>query len=269
MDEDEVVDLTGRKRRLDDLSVDERLQRSRERNREHARRTRQRKKAQLATLQGRVTQLQEEGGRLARALDDCSAANLLLGLARESPEASVRKLPAPYAAPRYTPTALAAAMGAGEDGAPMASAPSRSNSRSPSAETESADDDDTTSHKSGDTGDDKAPSPSPSSASKPTIHWKNGYSLTAAGERVDLSPAELDTMRRERNRLHAKMTRDRKKIYVETLSRAVADLEAENARVRSSLSRQFNRTVGEPARYDARANEYEAYADDDETPVSW
>ena len=40
-----VIDLSSSKKRgLADLSQDERLQRSRERNREHARRTRQRKK---------------------------------------------------------------------------------------------------------------------------------------------------------------------------------------------------------------------------------
>ena len=52
-----------KKRRLEGMSVEDRLRRSRERNREHARRTRQRKKAQLQTLQSRVAELQEEGRR--------------------------------------------------------------------------------------------------------------------------------------------------------------------------------------------------------------
>lgn len=86
-----VIDLSGdreddgltnqKKRKLEDLSHEERQQRrqvfqlsrcpccvryvmrpprSRERNREHARRTRMRKKAQLATLQLRVAELQTE-----------------------------------------------------------------------------------------------------------------------------------------------------------------------------------------------------------------
>lgn len=84
---------------------------------------------------------------------------------------------------------------------------------------------------------------------KPTIHWKNGYTLDGDGRRRDLSPGELDQMRRERNRLHAKMTRDRKKVYIETLSRAVADLEDENRRVREALAHQLNATVVEPERY--------------------
>ena len=48
-----------KKRRLEGMSVEDRLRRSRERNREHARRTRQRKKAQLQTLQSRFAELQE------------------------------------------------------------------------------------------------------------------------------------------------------------------------------------------------------------------
>ena len=69
-----------KKRRLEGMSVEDRLRRSRERNREHARRTRQRKKAQLQTLQSRVAELQEEGRRLEEAFKDCSTANILLGL---------------------------------------------------------------------------------------------------------------------------------------------------------------------------------------------
>ena len=57
-----------KKRRLEGMSVEDRLRRSRERNREHARRTRQRKKAQLQTLQSRVAELQEEGRRLGKLL---------------------------------------------------------------------------------------------------------------------------------------------------------------------------------------------------------
>merc|ERR1739848_331039 len=81
---------------------------------------------------------------------------------------------------------------------------------------------------------------------KPTIHWKSGYVLDSRGARKDLSPAELDKMRRERNRLHAKMTRDRKKVYIETPTRAVTDLVDENRAVRRALALQLDATVGEP-----------------------
>lgn len=85
--------------------------------------------------------------------------------------------------------------------------------------------------------------------SKPTIHWKNGYTLDRDGQRRDLTPNELDNMRRERNRLHAKMTRDRKKLYIETLSRAVSNLEDENRRVRDALNLQLNACKQEPDCY--------------------
>lgn len=86
-------------------------------------------------------------------------------------------------------------------------------------------------------------------SSKQTIHWKNGYTLDRDGQRRDLTPNELDRMRRERNRLHAKMTRDRKKLYIETLSKAVTNLEDENRRVRDALNVQLNACKQEPSCY--------------------
>ena len=252
-----VIDLSAssKKRGLADLSQDERLQRSRERNREHARRTRQRKKAQLQTLQSRVQELQDEGARLEAALQDCSTANILLGL---SNPAIARPVAAAFARERVTNSDLAAAMNETEDepSSPRSAFGERDDdehtvravSRSTSAASDRfADNQDASSS-------DGADEPCVASAkgalgAKPTIHWKNGYTLDGDGRRRDLSPGELDQMRRERNRLHAKMTRDRKKVYIETLSRAVADLEDENRRVREALAHQLNATVVEPERY--------------------
>ena len=256
-DPSHVIDLsmTSKKRGLADLSQDERLQRSRERNREHARRTRQRKKAQLQTLQSRVQELQDEGARLEAALQDCSTANILLGL---SNPAIARPVAAAFARERVTNSDLAAAMNETEDepSSPRSAIGERDDyehtvhavSRSTSAASDRfADNQDASSS-------DGADEPCVASAkgalgAKPTIHWKNGYTLDGDGRRRDLSPGELDQMRRERNRLHAKMTRDRKKVYIETLSRAVADLEDENRRVREALAHQLNATVVEPERY--------------------
>mmetsp|Transcript_36505 Transcript_36505/g.123589 ORF Transcript_36505/g.123589 Transcript_36505/m.123589 type:complete len:275 (+) Transcript_36505:283-1107(+) len=251
-----VIDLSAssKKRGLADLSQDERLQRSRERNREHARRTRQRKKAQLQTLQSRVQELQDEGARLEAALQDCSTANILLGL---SNPAIARPVAAAFARERVTNSDLAAAMNETEDepSSPRSAFGERDDdehtvravSRSTSAASDRFDNQDASSS-------DGADEPCVASAkgalgAKPTIHWKNGYTLDGDGRRRDLSPGELDQMRRERNRLHAKMTRDRKKVYIETLSRAVADLEDENRRVREALAHQLNATVVEPERY--------------------
>jgi len=57
-----------------------RLARSRERNREHARRTRLRKKAQLETLQSKVKGLEAERQVLKQKIEECSIASILLGL---------------------------------------------------------------------------------------------------------------------------------------------------------------------------------------------
>ena len=67
-----------------DVNVDvhsgERLTKSRERNREHARRTRLRKKAQMQDLQLRMQQLEAERKVLKQSIEECSIASILLGL---------------------------------------------------------------------------------------------------------------------------------------------------------------------------------------------
>lgn len=61
--------------------AEQRMARSRERNREHARRTRLRKKAQLEALQSKVKGLQAESNVLKQSLEECSIASILVGLA--------------------------------------------------------------------------------------------------------------------------------------------------------------------------------------------
>ena len=57
-----------------------RLSRSRERNREHARRTRLRKKVQLDALQQKVKMLEAEARILCQTIEECSIASILVGL---------------------------------------------------------------------------------------------------------------------------------------------------------------------------------------------
>jgi len=59
---------------------DDRRHRNRERNKEHARKTRVRKKEQLQALKARVNELEEEGRRLKQSIQECSVASILLGL---------------------------------------------------------------------------------------------------------------------------------------------------------------------------------------------
>lgn len=62
-----------------------RIQRCRERNREHARRTRLRKKVALHELQTKITQLQATMASLQQRQQDQSIASILLGLNNKSP----------------------------------------------------------------------------------------------------------------------------------------------------------------------------------------
>lgn len=62
----------------------QRIARSRERNREHARRTRLRKKALLHDLQLRIEQLEAEKTALRQSIEECSIASILLGLSGNS-----------------------------------------------------------------------------------------------------------------------------------------------------------------------------------------
>lgn len=48
---------------------------------------------------------------------------------------------------------------------------------------------------------------------------------------------------RERNRMHAKMTRDRKKNFISTIEKTIADLERDNKRMRETLEKQANHQI--------------------------
>ena len=50
-----------------------------------------------------------------------------------------------------------------------------------------------------------------------TVNWKEGYVVEPDGSKRQLSAEELENLRRERNRMHAKMTRDRKKNLITTI----------------------------------------------------
>jgi hypothetical protein len=74
-----VVPTRGKNKNTPD-DANTRLARSRDRNREHARRTRIRKKAQLAALQTKVARLEAERVTLRQSIEECSIAGILLGL---------------------------------------------------------------------------------------------------------------------------------------------------------------------------------------------
>ena len=71
-----------------------------------------------------------------------------------------------------------------------------------------------------------------------TVNWKEGVVVdAAAGTRRKLSADELEAMRRERARVHARMTRERKKNLVFGLEQQVHSLEAKVRDQRRDLAR--------------------------------
>ena len=64
----------------DDDNAEKRIARSRERNREHARRTRLRKKAQIEHLKTEVQDLEAENKHLKQSIEECNIASILLGI---------------------------------------------------------------------------------------------------------------------------------------------------------------------------------------------
>jgi len=204
--------------------AEDRLARSRERNREHARRTRLRKKAQLRALQSRVKQLQEEGRILRQTVEECSVASILLGLssgagpkaatdaAGDDIDAVSSERSSPYAA-NFDTTLGGKRKRFLLDSSDRSPRPMKLRINGKLTEI------------GGDNG-------------KAHINWKTGVFCDEDGKEMQLSPEELEELRRERNRMHAKMTRDRKKTFISAVEKTIADLERENERMREILAQQ-------------------------------
>lgn len=248
------VDGAGKRRRL---TAEERLQRSRERNQLHARKTRQRKKAQLQLLMNRSADLQAEQQRLRQAITDRRTASILLGMSG-SEDAQADGETSKNKASRDHPPALAAMSG-----------------RMPRAGMLAALESDDTGEGSGkgaggngsdDLGSENTESTAGTSSSGRTTLSESTSSDGAIGggdggvesaaeklpkvgnpgdterllelsqkTRSECTPEELEQIRRERNRMHAKRTRDRKKLHLEATEGMIARLEQENRKLRDSM----------------------------------
>jgi len=202
----------------DEEDAEERLAKSRDRNREHARRTRLRKKAQLQCLQNKVKELENESRLLRQTLEECSIASILLGLSGNNKDNDDDLLGINSCLTRTNKDRKFFTMNG-------------KRKRFVSDE--------------GDIG----PQPMKlvikgqttlvgGGGGKAHINWKTGVYLDEHGDQQQLSPDELDTLRRERNRMHAKMTRDRKKLYISSVEKTIAELENENSNMRELLAKQ-------------------------------
>ncbi len=202
-----------------DQVVDEadRISRNRERNKEHARKTRLRKKEQLQALKTRVTELEAEGMRLKQEVEACNVASILVGLSsgNVTDDGIVKTSASPSS------TSFGAYLSGGKrkrftsiDGEDSSPAPMKLNIKGQITLV-------------GGSGNE----------SKTQIDWKSGVYYDQNGIRQQLTQSELEDLRRERNRMHAKMTRDRKKCYVASIKRVISKLEEENRHLRESLTK--------------------------------
>jgi len=187
---------------------EERLAKSRERNREHARRTRLRKKSQLQELQHKIKDLEAERKVLKQSVEECSIASILLNLSGNG---------------------LDKAQSEGLSQA-LSSQESTTNGQPPKKRKRSASESSdlvitingkqTTIRGNG----------------KTHVNWKTGIYTNEDGAQITLTVEELEALRRERNRRHAKMTRDRKKMFLSSIKDSIAKMEEENNRMRFVLA---------------------------------
>lgn len=194
-------------------SQNERLQRSRERNKMHARKTRQRKKEHMQILEARVEELKKGQINLKLQINEKNTANILLGMfavhSREENgvhiDAKVEEL-----------------MNRATEDIPDASKipelpalilPGQHNKRRGQS--------------------------APGNEQLATTQYPNdGIDYELLGkDRSRCTPAELDKIRRERNRMHAKRTRDRKRIFMEKMEEMILQLESENGLLQQQLER--------------------------------
>lgn len=181
---------------------------SRERNRVHARKTRQRKKAQMESLQSKAEHLKKEQIQLKLSINEKNTASILCALFAKD------KDDCPGEDPR-----IEALLRRSTDDIPDSS---------------------------------KLPALRPLILPSGAQHFKKNQTSTLTTDQAELpddgidyellgkdrskcSPAELDQIRKERNRMHAKRTRDRKRLFMEEMTEMCRALEEENTLLRHHL----------------------------------
>jgi len=209
-----------------------RMARSRERNREHARRTRRRKKAQLEALQSKVQCLQAQNKTLKQSLEECRIASILVGfsvsdgddrdatiqlLLKEANEIEGKGILKRLVGGKRT-RFVSDASDIASNGTGVATSVVSGSSVSVPLKIEI----------NGQTtligGDDQS-----------HLNWKTGVYTDENGVRSLLTNKQLESLRRERNRMHAKMTRDRKKTFIAAIEKTIEELESSNKRMNAVL----------------------------------
>ena len=185
---------------------------SRERNRMHARKTRQRKKELMQKLQNRADELKLVQMRLKQAISEKNTANILVGLFQNGEDGTEGS-----GALAVDPTVETLLKRSAEDIPDASKIPElpalillgQHNGKRKSTDSECDDD------RGGMLG---------------TADEEDGIDYALLGkDRSVCTPAELDQIRRERNRMHAKRTRDRKRIFMEEMEVLINQLQEENS----------------------------------------
>jgi hypothetical protein len=209
----------------------------------HARKTRQRKKEHTQVLQGRADELKQEQLQLRQIINEKYTASILLGLFS----------PADAKSNNVDDPKIEALLRRPVDDIPDASKipelpalilPGHHNTKrgrgstcTEAVETESL-------HSPSSPQQDQDGSPD------------DGIDYDLLGkDRSKCTPQELDQIRRERNRMHAKRTRDRKRMFMEEMEELIKSLEEENEILEQHLaSMDSDKTVSVPTPIVARVS---------------
>ncbi|KAL3803108.1 hypothetical protein ACHAW5_001972 [Stephanodiscus triporus] len=174
----------------------------------HARKTRQRKKEHMQKLQNRVDELKHEQIRIKQAISEKNTASILLGLLQNG-EDGKEDNGSPAADPRVEEL-LKRSTEEIPDASNIPELPALilpGNGKRKFVD--------------GDADGDK-------DLAEENLEDGIDYMLLGK-DRSACTPAELDQIRRERNRMHAKRTRDRKRIFMEEMEVMIKKLEDENS----------------------------------------
>jgi hypothetical protein len=185
---------------------------SRERNRMHARKTRQRKKEHMQKLQNCADELKLVQIRLKQAISEKNTANILVGLFQNGEDGTESN-----GALAIDPKVEVLLKRSTEDIPDASKIPElpalillgQNSGKRKSVDSEVDDD---------------------RGAMLCAADEEDGIDYALLGkDRSVCTPSELDQIRRERNRMHAKRTRDRKRIFMEEMEVLINQLQEENS----------------------------------------
>jgi hypothetical protein len=187
----------------------------------HARKTRQRKKEHMQKLQNRADELKLEQIRLKQAINEKNTASILVGLFQsegDSAESNTGMTIDPKVEVLLKRSTEDIPDASKIPELPALILPGQHNGKRKSTDGEA--------------------DGAGEGNSVPEELQEDGIDYALLGkDRSSCTPAELDQIRRERNRMHAKRTRDRKRIFMEEMEVMIKQLEDENLLLQSHVNK--------------------------------